>query len=286
MEAKRRIKKFNFQADGSHVALVSEGANQQEVLLMKSVHTVEGQTPLYEISEKEIETNDLRDEVKITTSMQLFLQNFFNLWREDAANLAMILGYSSNNDWFEAEYGEDIKVELLKSQGEVASKKLYDVIQSLEDKYGEKIKKHFEEKAMPTQEEIQKSIDDAIEKALKAQKKEMDDAIALKDAELEKAKSTVEELSKAVETKEKKDLTDVVKGYSFIDEADDFVENIFKLRNLEGFNLILTTLEKAQTAIDAAVTKTVGADGEGETVNVDKSLKTVSEILKARKENK
>jgi len=277
MEAKRRIKKFKFDVDGAHVALVGEGANQQEVLLVKSAHSVPGQTPLYEVSENEIDTVEGK-EVKITTSMQLFLKYFFNLYGEDAGNLAKILGYSSTDDWWAVEYGEDIQVELLKSAGEIGttSEVVFDVIKSLYDKHNDIIIKKGKERM---DEEIRK----AVETALAAKEAEIQKAIADKDAELKKAMESIESLEKAVEAKDKEKLIEVIKGYSFVDD-DKFVDVIFKMRKLEGFDTILVTLEKAQKAIDAAVEVSKGVDGEPAPKNdFDKSMKSVGDILKSRK---
>lgn len=182
MEAKRRIKKFNFEADGAHVALVAKGANDQEVLLYKSV--------------------------------------------DDVTN------------------------------------------------------KEKEEKTM-VDEEIQKAVD----AALAAKQVEIEKALAAKDAEIQKSRDAIAELEKAVETKDKEKLAEVIKGYSYIEDSDKFVDCLFTLRKSDSFSSILDVLEKAQKAIDAATTQTKGADGDVEVIEkgFEGQMSKVTEILKNRK---
>lgn len=84
--AKRRLSNFNFESEGSHIALVHKDqggpANGHDYALICK-------------STKDIKEADLEKaaEVTVTMSMVDFLCKFYNLWYEDAIVLAAIFGY-------------------------------------------------------------------------------------------------------------------------------------------------------------------------------------------------
>jgi hypothetical protein len=116
------------------------------------------------------------------------------------------------------------------------------------------------------------------------------------EVELQKAKAELEELRKAKEELEKAkqeavkaQYVELVKGYSFVDEAEQegLVNVLMKAATIEGADVFVGALEKAQAAITKFATDTVGVDGEGEVLSqVDKEQSLVRKALDARKQNK
>ena len=116
-KAKRKISKFNFEAEGSAVALVSASqggaANSFKTLVIKSAD---------KYSKEFIEK---AQKVQVTMEFDDFLVKFFDMWREDAKILSSILGFSEdmetesedddlgvyNDDyfyeWFDEKLGDD-----------------------------------------------------------------------------------------------------------------------------------------------------------------------------------
>lgn len=115
-KAKRKISKFNFEAEGSAVALVSASqggaANSFKTLVIKSAD---------KFSKEFIEK---AQKVQVTMEFDDFLVKFFDMWREDAKILSSILGLSEdvsdneeddlgvyNDDyfyeWFDEKLGDD-----------------------------------------------------------------------------------------------------------------------------------------------------------------------------------
>ena len=115
-KAKRKISKFNFEAEGSAVALVSASqggaANSFKTLVIKSAD---------KYSKEFIEK---AQKVQVTMEFDDFLVKFFDMWREDAKILSSILGFSEDSsdneeddlgvynddyfyEWFDEKLGDD-----------------------------------------------------------------------------------------------------------------------------------------------------------------------------------
>lgn len=94
-KAKRKIDKFNFQADNSAVALVSASqggaANSFKTLVMKSAD---------KFSKEFIEK---AQKVQVTMEFDDFLVHFFDMWKEDAKILTSILGFGDEGMQTEGE---------------------------------------------------------------------------------------------------------------------------------------------------------------------------------------
>jgi len=88
-KAKRKISKFNFEAEGSAVALVSASqggaANSFKTLVIKSAD---------KFSKEFIEK---AQKVQVTMEFDDFLVKFFDMWREDAKILSSLLGFSEDS---------------------------------------------------------------------------------------------------------------------------------------------------------------------------------------------
>lgn len=84
-KAKRRLKNFDFSSEGAHLALVHKeqggAANGYETLVMKSAKN---------FSDEFVQK---MQQVRITMELDDFLETFFNLWEDDAAVLAAMMGY-------------------------------------------------------------------------------------------------------------------------------------------------------------------------------------------------
>ena len=184
---KRIVKKADFSKEGSHICICGLPANgQEEVTILKS---------------KEVDLKKA-EEVKITTSMQTFLRTFFRMWEEDAQELAVLLGYEPQ-EWYWDMVGEDTEVEIIKSAVEdpkenTVHKNTYELLKAARPEFN-KLKKAYdaEKEAKMAKEEntdLQKSIDEAVQAALKKEKEK-------NEAELKKAKDELAELKKAAEKK-------------------------------------------------------------------------------------
>jgi len=275
--SKRIVHELDFEKEGAHVALVSQGANQQSVLLMKQ--------------KKELKKSE---DIQITTSMATFLTTFFYMYHEDANELAELLGFEPT-DWVYNIIGEDTSVTVLKSysDGDKISQDLYEKIEKMGVEFTQLIKKEKEMKK--TKEELkkeeaalQKSIDDAVKVAVKValEKADVEKGVALKAKDTE-----IADLKKAEDTRVKDGYVELCKGYSFVEDADVLADTLFKCKGIEGFNIILDTLEKARTAIAGELEGELGTDQEKvlKKEDVPDHLTKTAELIKARhgkKENK
>jgi hypothetical protein len=291
-KAKKKVHAFNFQGEGCHVALVDKAANLQAVLTMKA-------------SEQE---------VVITTSMRNFLVKFFDMWSDDAAILAAVLGYSDgSSDDYPETYEDYIKekidsVQLLKGLDlniKSLPKSVALKVEELQKEFGDKITSE----GLPlgannlegdnTLSEVKidaKELDVLKAAAAKTQEltalSEQVEILKAQAAESAVLKEQIEILKSEKATKIKQEMTDVVKGYTFIDDAskESIVDFLIKS---EGSSIVLETLEKAREAIAAAVgiNSESGNTGEGdllETVDASKSkneqvINSVQKILANRK---
>ena len=120
--AKRRLKNFDFQGEGAHIALVHKdqggAANGYNTLVMKST----GQYS-QEFLQKAAQ-------VQVTLSFEEFLRKFFGLWHDDAEVLATLLGMQDEkpededeSDWYQNYIAEQVnKFEILKSAHDAENK--------------------------------------------------------------------------------------------------------------------------------------------------------------------
>lgn len=278
--ATRKIHKFDFTKEHHHVALVDKAANLTEVMLMKS-----------------------DKEVTVTTSMRTFLNKFFDMWQEDAAILAGVLGYStkSENEDSPVSYDDYIAhkvdgIQLLKGKDLPDKMRLSvtKMVEKLEKEYGDQIKTsedssegdNFdiakgESRVGLSKEEVEKQAAD-LEKAL-AQIETM--------KEQAKEVETLKSLVTAMEAKEKKaakdQMVEVVKGYTFISEGDQ--ESLVNtLLSMEDSQDILKAFEGARDALAAAIDieteqGTSGGETQESETEVEKGLAITANILKSRK---
>lgn len=286
-KAKRRIHKFNFEdnmksGDKAHVALVDSAANLQEVLVMKN-----------------------SKEVAVELSMKNFLKKFFGLWEEDAAVLAGVLGYSpdvyndevkENGEWMStSEYIESkiSAVTLLKGKSleglDALPEKIHSIVSDLQKGYEGALDEASVISEDKPNEELSSDINKNKEVSMELTKEQIEDLQKQADKaskmqeELDTLKAHLADIEKAKAEKAKADMTDLVKGFSFVVEEDkeELVDTLLKSES----GILVDILEKAQKAILAATTVEVGDEGEDLTKSdtSDDVLGKVNDILKARK---
>lgn len=276
---KRKVHAFNFKAEGSHVALVDRAANLQTVLTMKAAEP----------------------EVTVSLTMREFLQKFFSLWSEDAEILAGILGYNTGyedtskepSSYYDNYIGSKIdQVSLLKGQElpEKLPESITTKIETLMKSIGDKLTSedlplganNLKGDSKLSEVKISKEELDALKAkateadTLKSAQEEVD-VLKSQLQEVETLKSMVEALKLEKANKAKQEMTTLIKGYSFVPEADQdkLVEFLVKS---EDPSVILTTLEKARDAIGAAVSIETGAEGTG-TVEEEETQKGANDLV-------
>ncbi|MCP4341358.1 MAG: hypothetical protein GY799_21385 [Desulfobulbaceae bacterium] len=257
---KRIVHEMDFKKDGAHVALVTKGANQQSVLLMKK-----------------------SNEVRVNTSMHTFLKRFFGMMHDDAGELTHMMGMEPQ-DWYHERLGPDTEVHMLKSLDDESfiSSDLYAKLEKMESDFKqlEKGRQMKDEKTTVTM-DLQKSIDAAVNAALA---KQAGETAELKKT-LEDKETILADLQKAEDTRIKGEFVELCKGYSFVEDADTLAVALFKCKDVEGFDLITGTLEKARKAIKDELEGEVGTDEEVElnkSEEVPDNMSQTAKLIKAR----
>lgn len=296
-EAKRRLKNFNFEKDGAHVALVSKDqggpANGYTTLITKATEGIP--TAFIEKADK----------VQVTLTITEFLRKFFGMYYEDAEILARILGYDTEMSEEESptDYEEFIQskvdsVKIMKNlfRAEDISKALSEVTeeqfeQLLNDQ--KMIEKFMSSEGVTdggvSKQNVENTKEDVTEMSDKPEmiaKSEMELAVAkavkealeTKDAELQKAldavKSYKEKEEEQIAKARKESLKDAVKDEA---KAEDLFKSLSAVSE-EDFNTVVETLKgltKASDEGDLFVEKGVDTESEQKT-----SVDVTSEILK------
>lgn len=129
-KATRRIKKFNFEDEGAHVALVDRAANAQSVLVMKSANATETEI-----------RKALGKDVTVRMTIMEFLTRYIGLWYDEAEIVAGLLGYTaedlhtfedSANSYVDHIQEQMDSVEIQKSE---SSTKLAEALDTFKSKY-------------------------------------------------------------------------------------------------------------------------------------------------------
>ena len=222
--AKRRLKNFDFQGEGAHIALVHKdqggAANGYNTLVMKST----GQYS-QEFLQKAAQ-------VKVTLSFEEFLQRFFGMWYDDAEVLATLLGMESEkpddeseSDWYQNYIAEQVnKFEILKSANDAENK--VDFLSQLDEQDYLSI--------LVNQERFEKALKTKVEPESPEPVKKVT-----------KKKVTTQKATKAVHKEDKPNMSDPV--------VDTNAEMIAKAQYDEiqkAFNEQKEALEKATAAIE------------------------------------
>lgn len=299
--AKRRLSDFNFEGEGSHVALVGKHqggpANGVTTLLTKSTE---------DISQQQVDKATM---VQVEMNIVDFLTTFFNLWYEDAVVLAKIMGMDTEeepeevSDWWSDWIEERVdavtimkSVILDKSNEEVnkliASLKPEELLsileiqkefeQNLSSKEGVTVSKgttspsvennnkgkqmsEFMTKAAH-EDAVQKAVDAAVAKAVQEKEQEL----VAKQAELDSAQETL----KALETEKKESVEKARKEtLKQAGVADEELEDLFKSMealSAEAFDKIVKAMAKEKKLVEESdLFKEQGVSGAAETVEQD-----------------
>jgi hypothetical protein len=295
-QARKRLSNFNFEGEGSHVALVGKHqggpANGVTTLLTKSTK---------DITEEQVDKATM---VQVEMTIVEFLTRFFGLWYDDAVVLAKIMGLDTapeeqeeTVDWYDKWINEQVDaVKLMKSlvmdksdadiNQSVASLKPEELLllletqkkfeQALSSKEGVTVssdttspsveKSHnkgiemseFVTKAVH-EEQISKAVEEAVAKAVK----EKEEEIVAKQAELDSALEVV----KGLEAKEKESVEKGRKAaLKEAGRADEEVEALYKSTealSAEDFNNVVKAMAKDNKAIEESdMFKEKGVSGE------------------------
>lgn len=300
-QARKRLSNFNFEGEGSHVALVGKHqggpANGVTTLMTKATN---------QITEDQVEKATM---VQVEMNIVDFLMTFFGLWYEDAMVLARIMGLDTEDeteeedeDWWENYINERVSAVSLmkslvmdKSEAEVhkaianlkpeellllleTQKKFEQALSSKEGVTASKGAKspsveksnnkgnqmsEFVTKAVH-EEQISKAVEEAVAKAVQEKEQE----IVAKQAEIDQAKEVIKNL----EAKEKESVEKGRKAaLKEAGRADEEVEALYKSTealDTESFNMIVKAMAKDKKAVeDSDLFKENGVSGE--TVDVE-----------------
>lgn len=287
-KAKRVVTKFNFDklmqsGNKAHVALVDAAANEQEVLVLKAKAPV----------------------VKVEMEMTKFLEKFFGLWDEDAEALVKILGYDDEEDEGKKENSYDEATGMTKWVGDGYTNtegyivKRIGKVSLLKGKEVSELSPDMVELIKSLQETVGDLEAPSVEGEVDTLKHSTDGETTMNEeeilamqaelADLKKAKEATDglvaelaELKKAKEDKRAEDMTDLVKGLSFVaPEAQE--ELVAALLKSADAPVLVVALEKAREAVLAVATVEDGHDEEGEIItDTNKANDAVSAILAAR----
>lgn len=302
-QARKRLSNFNFEGEGSHVALVGKHqggpANGVTTLLTKATNT---------ITDEQVDKATM---VQVEMNIVDFLTTFFDLWYEDAVVLAKIMGLDTEPeeeedtiDWWEKYINEKVSAVTLmkslvmdKSEAEIhkaianlkpeellilleTQKKFEQALSSQEgvnvskgttspsvEKFNNKGNEmsEFVTKAVH-EEQISKAVEEAVAKAVK----EQEEKFVAKQAELDAALEVV----KGLEAKEKES---VEKGRKAVLKdagvAEDQVEILYKSTealSTEAFETVVKAMAKDKKAVEESdMFKEAGVSGEASDVELD-----------------
>lgn len=320
--AKRRLSDFNFEGEGSHIALVhrDQGGPANGVayaLITKATK---------DIKEKDVEK---ATEVQVTMDMVDFLCKFFGLWYEDAIVLAAIFGYEDIDEAYSFQESADAYEEYLQERVDAVSimkslvldNELDDIRKAVGSLPAKdylailKVQEHFEKNFGEVSKKIASLKKSSAKEGVTAEKsaispsvdknKEEEDSMsefmtkAAVDAAIQKAvadavKSKDEELTKALEevkTFKEKEAETILQSrksaISGVEKNAEAAEELFKsLQELpqEAFDVVIKSLEKQKEKLEkAGLLDEVGGHGK-EVTHEDpaKGEDITSKLLKAQ----
>jgi len=319
-QARKRLSNFNFEGEGSHVALVGKHqggpANGVTTLLTKATD---------KITEDQVEKATM---VQVEMNIVDFLTTFFGLWWDDAIVLAKILGLDTEPeeqeetvDWYEQWINEKVSAVTLmkslvmdKSEAEInkaiASLKPEELLILLETQ------KKFEQ-ALSSQEgatapkdakspSVEKSnnkgnemsefvtkavheerISKAVEEAIAKTAKEQEEKIVVKQAELDAALEVV----KGLEAKEKDSVEKarkaVLKEAGMTDEEVEILYKSTEALNADAFEVVTKAMAKDKKAIEESdLFKEKGVSGETLSVTEEDGVAALTKAYQQKFNNK
>jgi hypothetical protein len=319
-QARKRLSNFNFEGEGSHVALVGKHqggpANGVTTLLTKATNA---------ITDEQVDKATM---VQVEMNIVDFLTTFFDLWYEDAVILAKIMGLDTDSepeedavDWWEKYINEKVEaVTLMKSlvmdkseietNKAIASLKPEELLLLLEtqkkfeqalssqegvtalkgakspsvEKSNNKGKEmsEFVTKAVH-EEQVSKAVEEAVAKAVK----EQEDKFVAKQAELDAALEVV----KGLEAKEKESVEKgrkaLLKDAGHSDEEVDALYKSTEALPTEAFEVVAKALAKEKkVAAESDLFKENGVSGETVTTVEEDGVAALTKSYKEKFQQK
>lgn len=319
-QARKRLSNFNFEGEGSHVALVGKHqggpANGVTTLLTKATN---------KITDEQVDKATM---VQVEMNIVDFLTTFFDLWYDDAIVLAKIMGLDTEPeeqeemvDWYEQWINEKVSAVTLmkslvmdKSEAEVnkaiaclkpeellllleTQKKFEQALSSQEgvtalkgakspsvEKSNNKGKEmsEFVTKAVH-EEQVSKAVEEAVAKAVK----EQEDKFVAKQAELDAALEVV----KGLEAKEKESVEKgrkaLLKDAGHSDEEVDALYKSTEALPTEAFEVVAKALAKEKkVAAESDLFKENGVSGETVTTVEEDGVAALTKSYKEKFQQK
>lgn len=298
-----QITAISFDHDGAHLALTHKlqgySANKKPQPLLIKADEVEIPEEAREIASAINKGSDVR----ITVSMQEFLQRFFGVYGSDALVLAKIMGYGEEESSEPETYKEYIQervesIELLRSAHEngKASLAVYGMIQKALERE-ELIKKDSHSGGIvinkdtasvdktPSDGEKTKMTDVEKQAAELVQKEAL---LKQREEALEKATARIEALEKAEIERIEKSYIAMTKTFSFVKDEDKvtLAKAILSVED-KARAVVIEALEKAQEVIKQYVTKEEGFEsGNDGVVGLEKTRSMINERIKNKYKTK
>lgn len=296
-KAKRRLTNFNFEANGSHVALVHKeqggAANLYTTLLTKSTAGITDQQVASELaliekaklnSQIRMELSDAVKERYQDRDEWLYLEDFDEtnvfFWKEDALFMASYK-LNRNDEYIVAETAKEVEKDWLYVEtGKVLISDR--ALDKLED--GEYVLVNKALNNPETASRVVKALTDFTEKKEKMQE-EIQKAVAAKDAEIAKLQADMaglQEIVKAAEAAKREALLksrEAAVGAVLKEGAVELVKSTEAL-NDEAFALIIKALGVQKAAVEQSDLMTEVSKATAATEPTEKN--TTAEIIKAR----
>ena len=286
----KQITNFNFKkqlmsGQDAHVSFVKEGANNLEVVLMKA-----------------------KKQVTVSTDMVTFLRKFYDMWYDDAEELATVLGfdvdtYSDEHDAYLEDKAKDIVFmkgkEIPNKLPESLVGKIKDLQKTFEDfNKNDSSESLINEKGdtMPKATINADELD--LQKSLDAKAKENADLLQeladFKKSQEDLVKSNAKlvadmDARKEADLKKAKDeMSDLVKCFNFVkEESREALTDVLMSNDVSAQNLILEAFTAATDLVKSSVESEVGEDfEEAEEADLAKGnshKSRISELLKSMK---
>ena len=284
----KQITNFNFKkqlmsGQDAHVSFVGAGANNQEVLLMKA-----------------------KKQVTVSTDMVTFLRKFYDMWYDDAEELAFMLGFDVDTHYDEHDaYLEDKAKDITFMKGkdipntlpESLVDKIKDLQKTLEDFNKNDSSESLINDKGDTMPKAKTNADELdLQKSLDAKAKENADLLQqlvdFKKSQEDLVKSNAKlvadmDARKEADLKKAKDeMSDLVKHFNFVkEESREALTDVLMSNDVASQNLILEAFTAATDLVKSSVEAEVGEDfEEAEEADLEKGnshKSRVSELLKS-----
>ena len=313
IKATKRLSDFNFEKEGSHVALVGKfqggPANAVETVVFKSKNTDK-------ISEDQVNKASM---VTVTMTITEYLSKFFGLWYEDAEVLAKVMGYDTevdpveyNDDWWDNYIQEKVNavsimkslvidksdIETAKAVSELSPQDYLQILKSQEvfESNYEKVTSLKKSSAKSegvtaskgaTSPSVEKQEEDSMSEFISksAMQTAVDEAVqkavTTVQVELQKAQDKIkqyeQEKAEAVSKARKEAIADVESDTAKVEELFKSLESV----NDTAFDAVIKALKSKQEKVEKSdLMNEIGSDGKE--INPETKVDRTLEILKSQ----